>query len=461
VDLAFKVKAAGFRVLYQPLSQVIHFEGVSSGTDLNLGMKASQLTNQQKFLQYWQSTLIHYQENGKEISKVKDRVASYRLLVIDAAMLTPNSDAGSLLIYNKMILFRELGFQVTFATSGNLNSSSKDVELMQGSGFEVLYTPYYQSVFDHLMECNDRYDVVMLVRPDVYVENIADVKKYCPSAKVLFHTIDLHFLRLQRESILKKDPKLFEAAIASKEIEIQNMKMSDLTFVVSSEEVKILKEIDQSLALKEFSLILNSSQGVNPFSERNDILFIGNYNHLPNRDAVIFFCEEVMPHIRKLDPKINFRIGGSRMPDEIKKLASKDIIIEGFIENLDLKCNEVKIMVAPLRFGAGVKGKVASAIASGLPVVATTIAAEGMHLEGDKPVVLVADDPQEIANLILSIYQNEESWNFMSQNGLELAKKLWGANATITKLKEEVLDPMGFKVEIRSKSVPLFPYNDV
>ena len=442
VDLAFKVKEAGLKVLYQPLSQVIHFEGVSSGTDLTVGVKSYQVTNQKKFLERWRAVLHQHQENAQDVEKAKDRGTTYRILFIDATVLTPNADAGSLLIFNKMILFRELGFQVTFAHDGNLHYSSKDIEELQRIGIEVLYAPYVQKLKDHLEVCEDRYDLVMLIRPNVFKNNIWDIKKYCPSAKIFFHTIDLHFLRMQRQAEITQDKEMMNAVNAMREREISYIKIADLTFIVSSEEMNLLKEIDKNLKLQEFSLILDINPSEKPFSQRKDILFIGNFNHPPNRDAVYFFCTEVMPHIRKANQEISFRIGGSNMPEEIKKLATGDIVIEGFIPDLNEKCDEVRIMVAPLRFGAGVKGKIASSLACGLPVVATKVASEGMYLENDLNIV-IADDPQEIANAILKLYNDEEVWQNLSQNGLIAANKLWGFSGSLQKLKKEVLEPYG------------------
>jgi GT2 family glycosyltransferase/ubiquinone/menaquinone biosynthesis C-methylase UbiE/glycosyltransferase involved in cell wall biosynthesis len=445
VDLAFKVKEAGLRVIYQPLSRVIHFEGVSSGTDLTQGMKAYQVTNQQKFLKRWDHILKKFQLNSQEIDVAKDRACEYRILVVDAAMLTPNEDAGSLLIFNKMILFKELGFQVTFATNELLSPINKNIEDMQRVGIEVLYSPYFETLSDHLKICEDRYDIIMLVRPDVFESNIADINEYCPSAKIFFHTIDLHFIRMQREAAIKNNPELLKWAYAMKEKELNCIEMSDLTFVVSSEEKKILNEIDKSLNVQEFSLIIDVNPSQNPFVKRKDILFVGNFNHPPNLDAVYFFCSEVMPYLRQSNQNILFRIGGSNMPEEIKRLAADDILIEGFIQDLYQKCEEVKVMVAPLRYGAGVKGKVASSLSYGLPVVATKIAGEGMHLENNLNILIV-DDPKEMACAILKVYNDERVWENLRHNGLLAANNLWGFSVCLQRLKEEVLQPLGFKL---------------
>lgn len=438
VDLAFKARAMGLKVIYQPLSQVIHFEGVTSGTDLSCGVKAYQLVNQINFQKKWHVELGRQLKNAENVEKAKDRYCAYRVLFVDAQILTPNADAGSLLILNMMMLFQELGFQVTFSKDGNLDDRDKHILDMQKIGIEVLYAPYALSLKDHLKECSDRYDLVILIRPDVFENNILDIKRYCPSAKVLFHTIDLHFLRILRQAEITQDIALYKVSNEMKLKEMRCIKMSDLTFVVSSEEMALLKKIDENLRVQEFSLVLDVCPSKVAYEERKDILFVGNFNHIPNRDAIHFFCTEVMPYIRQFNQPFKLHVVGFGITDEIKKLAAEDILIEGFVSDLNEKCSEVKVMVAPLRFGAGVKGKVASSLACGLPVVATRVAAEGMNLM-DGSDLIVADDPKEMADAILSIYMDERIWKNLSNNGLITAERLWGRSAAIQKLRENVL----------------------
>jgi glycosyltransferase involved in cell wall biosynthesis len=180
------------------------------------------------------------------------------------------------------------------------------------------------------------------------------------------------------------------------------------------------------------------------FGERRDIVFVGGYQHTPNVDAVQYFAEEIMPLLRKKLPGVRFYAVGSKPPAEIQALASEDIIITGFVEDLTPLLDKMRVSVAALRYGAGIKGKIGTAMAAGLPVVATTLAAEGMSLS-DGGNILVADGTEAFANAVASIYQDAALWNRVSVNGLAFADKAWGADAAWGILANIVYD-LGIRV---------------
>jgi hypothetical protein len=175
------------------------------------------------------------------------------------------------------------------------------------------------------------------------------------------------------------------------------------------------------------------------FAERKDIVFVGGYQHSPNIDAVQYFVTEIMPLLRQQLPGVRFYAVGSKVPAEIQVLASEDVIITGFVEDLTPLLDKMRISVAPLRYGAGIKGKIGTAMAVGLPVVATPLAAEGMSLTNGENI-LVADGAKAIADAIVKLYQDEALWNRISQNGLEFADKMWGAASAYRILAKIVAD---------------------
>jgi glycosyltransferase involved in cell wall biosynthesis len=164
------------------------------------------------------------------------------------------------------------------------------------------------------------------------------------------------------------------------------------------------------------------------FRDRRDIVFVGGYQHPPNVDAVKYFAEEVMPMLRQKLPGIRFYAVGSKPPPDILALASEDVIITGFVEELNPLLDRMRVSVAPLRYGAGIKGKIGTAMAVGLPVVATSLAAEGMSLT-DGENILVADGAEALADTLVRIYQDEALWSHISENGLNFAEQVWGADA--------------------------------
>jgi GT2 family glycosyltransferase/SAM-dependent methyltransferase/glycosyltransferase involved in cell wall biosynthesis len=427
-DLALKIRDKGYRVIYQPLSTVIHFEGITSGTDTTQGTKAYQVENSKKLFERWQHRLQTHQAPGTDVDNAKDRRATRRVLVLDHSTPTPNQDAGSVTAFNLLLLLREMDFQVTFIPEGNFLYMPEYTTALQRAGIEVLYAPYTTTVDQHLKEYGQRYDLAFLFRPGVVERDLKAIRKLCPQAKMLFHTVDLHFLRMSREAELQSDKVKQKAADEMKQRELAAIRAVDASIVHSTAELEHLRPLLPDAKLHVFPLIMDIKGTSKTFAERRDIVFIGGYQHTPNVDAVQYFVEKIMPLLRKQLPGVRFYAVGSKPPAEIQALASEDIIITGFVEDLTPLLDKMRVSVAPLRYGAGIKGKIGTAMAVGLPVVATSLAAEGMSLT-DSENILVADGAEAFANAVAKIYQDEALWNRISQNGLAFADKAWGAEA--------------------------------
>ena len=177
-DLALKIRKKGYRVIYQPMSTIVHYEGITSGTDTSKGTKAYQVQNLEKAFEIWQDTLLDYQPNGVDVDKAKDRSATKRALVLDLCTPTPNHDAGSLLTFNMLLLLREMDFQVTFIPEDNFLYMPLHTTELQRVGVEVLYAPYVTSVEQHLKEFGDRYDLVLLFRPVTVERHLSSIKTF-------------------------------------------------------------------------------------------------------------------------------------------------------------------------------------------------------------------------------------------------------------------------------------------
>jgi O-antigen biosynthesis protein len=173
------------------------------------------------------------------------------------------------------------------------------------------------------------------------------------------------------------------------------------------------------------------------FEARRDILFIGGYQHAPNVEAVLYFIREILPALRRRIPDVRFLVIGSRPPAEIQALACDHIQILGFQKDIAPYFNACRVMVAPLRFGAGIKGKLGTSFSYGLPVVATSIAAEGMYLEHGREV-LIADAPQEFADAVTQLYTDAELWRRMSDAGRQLVRERYSPDV-IRKGLEQVI----------------------
>jgi GT2 family glycosyltransferase/SAM-dependent methyltransferase/glycosyltransferase involved in cell wall biosynthesis len=441
-DLALKIRDKGYRVIYQPLSTVIHYEGITSGTDTTQGTKAYQIENTKKLFERWRNRLQTHQPNGINVDNEKDRRATRRVLVIDHCTPTPDQDSGSIDIYNIMLLLREMDFQVTFIPEDNFLYMPEYTTALQRAGIEVLYAPYFRTIGQHLTECGDRYELAFLNRPSVVERYMPAIRQLCPKAKLLFHTVDLHFLRMTREAELFADKSKLEAADEMKQRELAIIAAVDMTTVLSTEELALLLHHlpDENIRLLPYSRHIQGTKI--GFYERANIIFVGGYQHTPNIDAVLYFVSEIMPLLRMRLPGVKFYAVGSKVPPEIQALASEDVIIPGFIEDLDVLLGKMRVSVAPLRYGAGIKGKIGSAMAVGLPVVATPLAAEGMSLT-DGENILVAEDAAKFADMVVRLYQDEALWNQISHNSLEFAENAWGAEAA-WKILAEILSELNF-----------------
>jgi GT2 family glycosyltransferase/glycosyltransferase involved in cell wall biosynthesis len=453
-DLALKIRDKGYRVIYQPMSTVVHFEGITSGTDTSGGIKAYQVQNSKKLFERWESLLQTHESNATDVDNAKDRTSKRRVLVLDHCTATPNEDAGSVTVFNLMLLLREMDFQVTFIPEDNFLYLPEHTAALQRVGVEVLYAPYVTSVEQHVKEFGVRYDLAFLFRPNLAERHLGCIRRYCKNAKVLYHTIDLHFLRMSREAKLQSDPYKQKQADEMKEREFQIIKGSDASIVHSVAEYELLHPELPNVNLKVFPLIIDVEGTNKLFQERKDIVFVGGYQHEPNVDAVIYFVTEIMPILRKLLPGVRFHAVGSKTPDKILSLATPDVIITGFVEELNPLLNQMRISVAPLRYGAGIKGKIGTAMALGLPVVATNLAAEGMSLiEGEN--ILLADSPEQFAEVISKLYLDENLWNQLSQNSVVFAENAWGAQAAWNILSNILAD---LDIETTQNARPLSLY---
>lgn len=453
-DLALKIRSRGYRVIYQPLSVVVHFEGITSGTDTTQGAKAYQIENSKKLFLRWKDHLAIYQAAGTEVDRAKDRMAARRVLVLDHCTPTPDQDAGSVSLYNIMMLLRDMNFQVTFIPEDNFLYVPDYTPALQREGIEVLYSPWTQTVEQHLQELGSRYDLVFLFRPTVVERNLPAVKKYCPQAKTLFYTHDLHHLRMAREAQLEDDTKKMRAAEAMKTREFAAINAVDLSILVSTAELELLKTEISDSRLAVFPLILDIPGTTITWAQRQDIVFVGGFQHTPNVDAMLYFAQEIMPHLRPLLPGVRLYIVGSKPPKKIQALQNSDITVLGFVDDLDSLLAKIRLSIAPLRFGAGIKGKVGTALAAGVPTVATSLAVEGMGLT-DQENILIADDAEDFAQAIAQLYANEPLWNHLSEAGISFAENAWGANAAWQHLSN-LLDTVGLAPALPSHPLRLY-----
>jgi GT2 family glycosyltransferase len=434
-DLAFRVRRAGLRVLYQPLSVVVHHEGVTSGTDVHgAGAKRYQLLNARRFFDRWRRDLASHRLNGDEPEREKERRIGRRILFIDDTTPTPHEDAGSVAAVSHMRAMQLLGCKVTFVPADNMAPAGALTQALQRIGVEVLHAPWFWSAEEVMRRRGAEFDAVYLHRYVNAFKYAGVLRAVMPHAKLLYSVADIHHLRLEREAAVTGSQAAAEAANQMKARELAALAMVDQVIVHSAYEGSYLAGLLDEEHLNIIPWVVPTLPPRTGFQERRDVVFLGGYRHPPNIDAVTYFVAEVMPILRQLVPGIVFRIAGSHMPDSFHDLAAPDVVLDGFIPDLATYFEDIRVMVAPLRYGAGIKGKVFDSLARGLPCVASSIAAEGMDLQ-DGEAIAIADEPRAIAEAIAWLHQDEEAWLRLQRGGLDYISRTCSEDSVLARFR--------------------------
>ncbi|UNK56465.1 glycosyltransferase family 4 protein [Pseudoxanthomonas daejeonensis] len=337
------------------------------------------------------------------------------ILVLDALMPDPTRDSGSVRMHEILTLIHELGWSVAFAPdSGRATESEKNA--MVEAGIAVIGVAGTPSLPDWLEAHGDSLAAAMFCRHEVASAHIDLVRAAAPGARVLFDTVDLHSLREERTARLSGDRALLRRARRSWRVERDLAARSDVTFVVSPVEQELLQAELPDARIELLSNIHSVAGTSMPFDGRHGVLFVGGFAHPPNRDAAYWLVEEILPLIHRHSPGMPLHLVGAIPDHERDALQREHVHIHGQVADLAPWMDQCLLAAAPLRSGAGVKGKVNSAMSHGLPVVATHMAAEGMHLE-DGHDVLLADTAEQFAACVARLAREPLLWARLSANG--------------------------------------------
>ena len=432
-DLAFKVRQAGYKVLYQPLSEVIHYEGATGGTDPATGTKKHQDINRSTFAETWAAELVTKPASGDAAFLRQAPAGRKNILVIDHYVPSPDRDSGSLRMFQVLKLLRQLGHRVIFIPDNLANVAPYTGEL-QKRGIQVVYYPYVKNVRDYLISHGSDFDAVVLSRCDFARKHIADVRLHAPQSRIIFDTVDLHSLRAHRQAQITVDPEAREKARLKEELEYDLIRQTDETWVTSSVEQKLLQEKWPEKSIQLISNIVDIPGSSTPFELRRGFLFIGGFQHTPNTDAVLFFLKKIYPMVKERLRAAKFYIIGDKAPPEVVALAGENVVITGLQRDVRPFFESVRLSIAPLRFGAGVKGKINQSMAFGVPVVATSLAVEGMELT-DHEDILIADESEDFAWALIELYESEELWKRLSENGIRKTRSLYSTDTAREKLE--------------------------
>ena len=439
-DLAFEVRKHGKRVVYQPKSVVVHFEGISNGTDVNgEGLKKYQVVNQEKFREKWKEELKEQSRNTGNPNPFTARDRSQKkpcVLVIDHYVPTWDKDAGSKTTYQYIRMFLKKGYNVKLLGDNFLHEEPYSTELMQ-MGVEILYGEDMQSgIWDWIRENQLFIDIAYLNRPHIAIKYI-DFLRENTGIRCIYYGHDLHFLRLLREYELNGDIRTKRESDYWKSIEFTVMQKADMSYYPSEAEVEAIHALDPKIRVKAITAylwedflpcgksgaLLSETGEETDYAKREGLLFVGGFAHPPNEDGVLWFVKDVFPKIREKVPDMNFYIVGSKAPEEITALGAEPektgIHVLGYVSDEELAAlyQKTKITVVPLRYGAGVKGKVVEAIYNGAVVVTTSVGAEGIP-DPERVLATVNETETELrehpeavaesfAEAVLKLYRND------------------------------------------------------
>lgn len=439
-DLAFEVRKHGYKVLYQPQSVVVHYEGISNGTDLTTGIKKYQVVNEEKFRSKWSEEMSKHYDNGQNPFCARERNFGDKKVVLFIDHYVPHfdKDAGSRTVFQYICLFLQKGYIVKFI-GDNYFKHEPYTTMLNQLGVEVLHGPWYANNIDKWFDENMKYiNYVFTNRPHISVKYIDKLREF-PNVRIMYYGHDLHFMRMEREYEITGEPLLLTESKEWKNKELSIMRNVDVVYYLSTLEKTVINDIDPSINVKNIMVNVFEKFQTNinyDFSKRNGILFVGGFAHTPNIDAILWFVNNVFPKI--LDKKkIKLFVVGSHAPQEVLDLANEDIIVKGFVsdEELQLLYNQCKLSVVPLRYGAGVKGKVIEALYNGIPIVTTSIGAEGI-IDIEK-LVAIDDEEQAFADDVLSLYEDNDTLKQMAENSQIYIKQRYSVDAAWSIIEED------------------------
>jgi glycosyltransferase involved in cell wall biosynthesis len=382
-----------------------------------------------------------------------------RILIVDHRIPTPDKDSGSRSTFSYLQILTRAGFDVTFVPA-DLKPAGRYSEALSAIGVKTLTAPEWTSLKRVVRSFAPRSDLLLLYRAPVAARVFDLARTVAPDTRILFHSVDLHFLRMEREAELSGHQVDKERASALRKTELDLIARADASIVVSSHERDLLRELAPQAPVHEIPILIDMprrslaellhwharrlchrlgsiGRGLNrrdpALQRRSALLFVGGFAHLPNGDAMKWFVREVRPLLQARGFPHRLIIAGSEVPNDVAALASDQIEVRGYVEDLAPLYSACRLSIAPLRYGAGVKGKIVASLSSGVPVVATSVAAEGTGLRHDE-TVLIADTPAAMADEIVRLYEDADLWQRVSDNGYRFCMDRFSLAAGARKL---------------------------
>lgn len=372
--------------------------------------------------------------NALVVNAAGIRASGLRILVCDDHVPTQDRDAGSARMFLILKSLLQLG-RPLFISMSDLDQPDYEQQLRK-EGVETAFWANYKQL---LREQN--FDVAILSRPDVAEALLRTIKKTSPNTRIIFDTVDISFVRLGREYKLTGDKKIAAEAARYQKLEGHLARECDQVWCVTTEDQAALTPLAPGARFEIIPTIHPLQKRGKAFAERRGLVFIGNYLHRPNQDAVAYFMQEIFTLVQAACPGVELYIVGDNVPPKIEAQASGAVIVTGYLPDVDEVFYNCRVFVAPLRFGSGMKGKIGQALSYGVPVVTTPIGAEGMELEHGHQA-MIAKGAQEFADAVINLYQDADLWQRLSDNGYEHVRRNFTPEVVEEKIRRAVRNLM-------------------
>ncbi len=355
-----------------------------------------------------------------------------RILIVDIEPPRPDRDSGSVRCQNLMRLLVSLGYAVTLHCEGRMPARD-EIDELRALGIDT--SPYAGSDPRWLSENPDDYCATIVCRYHLGLAWLPLLRRMLPHCLHILDTVDLHHLRELREAELRSNKGLRAAAVATRRRELKAIQLADVSWVVSIAERNYLQKLAPGTCIEVIPNLHAMPEDVTPFAGRRGFIFVGGGRHPPNLDAADWLLRDIFPMIRSRLGDVQLHMVGPGLAEALRidPHAYPGVIFHGHVPSLVSLLSSCRVSLAPLRFGAGVKGKVSEALAHGLPVVTTPSGAEGMHLRPGLDA-LICTDATMIAEAAVRVHEDPELWHRLSDNGRQIVLRHFSLQSTREKL---------------------------
>ncbi len=431
-DLAFTLRDRGWRVVYQPASVVVHYDSNTYGT---VARDRHSLANHAKFCAKWAAALLAQPLPSAPELNIRSRPAAAGIaLVIDDRVPQWDRNAGALSLTQYLHLLQGMGYQVIFCPAADATPTEPYATALQQDGIELLHAP---GMLERWLRANGRQlDLVWTARPDV-TGPILDLLRAETRAPILYFTHDLHHLREHRRWKLEGDAHALTESKRLKQIENRIFARVDEVMTPSADEAAVIRADVPGARVHVIPLYVVPAMPLarprNGDAERNALIFVGGYNHLPNVDAAVWLVQGIMPLVWAALPDVHLLLVGNEPPANVQALAGRRVTVTGFVPGLAPLYARSRLSVSPLRYGAGVKGKIIASMQEGVPVVTTPVGNEGLGLVHGTEA-WVAETAAGVAEGIIALYSDTARCAAMAKAAGSMLRRSFSEDAARTAL---------------------------